>query len=293
MTFNIVFATDKNYIQHLGVAVCSLLENNKDSEFDIYILNNGIDTTQYKKLETIVSRYGNTKLINIEIDDSMFEKLITNCHFTKANYYRLLISYFVKKPKCLYLDADIVVNGKIDGLYCQDINEYYLAAVENPGFERHKELKMNENSKYFNSGVMLINILKWEQENLKENVVKFVFENKEAIKFVDQCGLNAIVNGQWKKIELKYNQQAVIFEKDFEKKYSCFSKEELENARKNPIIIHFTGSSKPWHFFNRHPYKSFYWKYLKLTPFRYYFPEDLKFKNLVNILKKKLKFRIL
>ncbi len=39
---NIVFATDKNYIQHLCAALVSLLENNKDLSIDIYIISSGM-----------------------------------------------------------------------------------------------------------------------------------------------------------------------------------------------------------------------------------------------------------
>ena len=31
------------------------------------------------------------------------------------------------------------------------------------------------------------------------------------------------------------------------------------------VIIHFTGSKKPWHYKSVHPYKSVYFKYLDLT----------------------------
>ena len=114
--YNIVFATDKNYIQHLCVALVSLLKNNKDHSFKIHIINSGIPSITYKKIVAITDGF-QCELINITIDDSVFEKLITNHHFTKANYYRLLIPNFIQAEKVLYLDADIVVNGSIENLY--------------------------------------------------------------------------------------------------------------------------------------------------------------------------------
>ena len=38
---HIVLATDNNYVQHLGVTLMSLLENNKDDSFVIHIFSNG------------------------------------------------------------------------------------------------------------------------------------------------------------------------------------------------------------------------------------------------------------
>jgi lipopolysaccharide biosynthesis glycosyltransferase len=50
-----------------------------------------------------------------------------------------------------------------------------------------------------------------------------------------------------------------------------------------PLIIHFSGSSKPWHYLNEHPYKSEYWKYLQLTDYK-----NIKFEKITpkKILKK-------
>lgn len=74
---------------------------------------------------------------------------------------------------------------------------------------------------------------------------------------------------------LKYNQQSSIFSEGFDEQFDCFSPEELDEARTNPVIIHYTGGSKPWHFRNAHPYKSLYWKYLKMTPWKHAIYSDL------------------
>ena len=281
--FDVVFATDQKYAQHLGVALYSLLRNNKEIEFDVYIINGGIDNKEFNKLEKIALKF-KCKLINIEIDDGALASLVQNHHFTKANYYRLLIPEFIKNDKALYLDADIVINNSIKKLVNINLDGYYVAAVENPGFDRHQDLKMDIDSKYFNSGVMLINVKRWKEKDLQNQVLKFVEKNSTVIKFVDQCGLNAIINGNWKKIPLKFNQQAVIFEvEEFERKFDCYTNTELKEARENPVIIHYTGSSKPWSFQNKHPYKYLYWKYLRMTPYKWTIPEDL---TILNILKR-------
>jgi lipopolysaccharide biosynthesis glycosyltransferase len=274
-----VFATDEGYVQHLAVAMQSLLENNIGLEFNIYLINGGLDKKKYALLSQIIQPY-NALLINIEIDDFQFESLVQNYHFTKANYYRLLIPEYIKVEKILYLDADIVVNGSIEDLYGIDINDVYLGAVENPGFNRHRELKMNLNSAYFNSGVLLINLKYWNENQLQSRVVDFVSNNSDVIEFVDQCGLNAIVDGCWKKIPLKFNQQSVIFDEEYMKVNNCFNDFDLNIGKESPVIIHYTGSSKPWHLRNKHPYKYLYWKYLRRTPFKRYFSNDFTLFNL-------------
>jgi len=265
--YNIVFASDENYLQHLSVGLVSLLYNNSSLEFNIYIINGGIGVASWEKLKDICKDY-NANIIDLCIDDGIFSNLILNHHFTKANYYRLLIPNLIEVDKVLYLDSDLVVHGSIKELYNTNLGDFYLGAVENTGFDRHSQLKMDITSKYFNSGVMLINNFKWRESNLFSNVINFIKENKESIEFVDQCCLNGFINGNWKELPLKYNQQTMIFDKLFPEKFSYFSISEIIEAKNIPIIIHYTGSSKPWQFRNKHPYKNKYWKYLKKSPFK-------------------------
>jgi len=302
--YNIVLPTDQNYIQHLGVTLMSLLKNNSDIDFNIYIVNNGIESTKWKKLEQISNGY-KCKLIDIKISDQEFDYLpiykkatdnmkaidgTCNLKFnnTKGIYYRLLIPNFIQGDKVLYLDSDIIIRGSIKEFYQENIDDYFIGAVENPGFNWHSNLNMNLDSKYFNAGVLLINLPKWREYNLHNKVLKFLELNQAKIRHADQCGLNAIINGNWKRLPPKFNQQTVMFSKNFENNQSYFTSNELKEAKENPIIIHYTEDSKPWHFFNNRPYKKQYWKYLKMTQFYPYIPKDLTIKNLLKFLIKKI-----
>ena len=62
------------------------------------------------------------------------------------------------------------------------------------------------------------------------------------------------------------------------KTYTCA---DIGGAIGKPVIIHFTGTSKPWFYLNRHPYKNVYWQYLKQTPFAGFQPPDRNLKNLI------------
>ncbi len=272
---NIVFATDKNYIQHLCAALVSLLENNKDLSIDIYIISSGMSKKTYRNIKDITDKY-NCKVKHIIVLDEFFASLaITHPYYPKGTYYRLLIPELIDVGKILYLDSDIIVNGSIKELYKQDLNNYYVCAVEDAGFDRHNKLKMNIQSKYFNSGMMLINLALWKTSGLQKKVIDFIENNPQAVLFPDQCGLNSIINGQWKKVPLKYNQPSSIFNPSFEEQFDCFSKAELNEAKKNPVIIHYTSGSKPWHSTNTHPYKYLYWKYLKMTRYKHAIYSDL------------------
>jgi lipopolysaccharide biosynthesis glycosyltransferase len=274
-TINIVFATDRNYIQHLGAALKSLLVNNEDLSLKVYIISSGMSKKDLRNINEIIKGH-KCAVHHITVSDELFVRLATaHPFYPKGTYYRLLIPDLIDEEKILYLDSDIIVNGSIKELYDQDPGDYYACAIEDAGFDRHDKLNMDKSSAYFNSGMILINLRKWKETGLQKKVIDFIENNPDKIWFPDQCGLNSIINGRWKKIHLKYNQPSSIFCDDFENRFDCFSRSELVEARTNPVIIHYTGGSKPWHFKNSHPFKPLYWKYLKMTPYRHAIYSDL------------------
>ena len=161
--------------------------------------------------------------------------------------------------------SDSIIKKDILELFKINFKNNYLLAVKEPCFSEHNRLKMDPKSDYFNSGVMLINLKKWRNENIPRKTLNFVLKNGERIKFVDQCGLNAIIDGKWKKISPEYNQQTIFFKKNLKDEFPKYT--ELERAKKDPRIIHYTGSSKPWRLKNCHPYKYIYWKYYLKSPY--------------------------
>lgn len=273
-TVKVVFGADKSYIAHLAVALCSLFDNNRDLALDVYVLNSDIDPSSWRKIQGIAERYGQN-LIDLKVSERDLEGLVLNWHFTLATYYRVLISKELPIDRVLYLDVDVVVNGSIAELYRTDLGDTFLAAVQEPNFDRHAQLEMSREAKYFNAGMMLINLDKWRSERLTERVIELVKRKPEAMVFSDQCGINSIVNGRWKEVDPKFNLVHSYAGDNISEYTGMFPDNVLANARKHPVIIHFSGGSKPWHFNRKHPYRYLYWKYRRKTPFRRYFSEDL------------------
>lgn len=273
-TSTILFATDSGYVPHLVTALYSLLQNNREMAIRLVIFTGCISSKDQNVLSQIAKEF-NVSVDFFKLNDLFFDGLILNDHFQKSNYYRLFAADLIDEKTCLYLDADIIVTGSIKALLETKLDDYYLAAVENPGFDRHKELGMKPSSKYFNSGVMLLNLVKWRQANVKNKVIALTKEKPEAIHFVDQCGLNGVIDGQWLALESKYNCQSYMLMKDSYKNCS---------VNTEPLIVHFTGSGKPWHMNNKHPYKKLYWSYRNKTPYRSYLPDDFGIRPLIQYL---------
>lgn len=270
----VLFASDEGYAAHLATAIYSLLDNNKMLPIEIVLFTASMPTADINRFESICSKYS-TPLKVVWVDDGWFQGLILNHHFKKATYYRLFAPDLIEKDVCLYLDADVVIDAPIDSLARIDLADSCLAAVVNPGFNRHKELGMKTDSGYFNSGVMLLNLTKWRESSIKDRVIAFVLDNPAAIQFVDQCGLNAVVDGDWLRLDARYNFQTAMLERGRNNDYF---------NNQPPFVIHFTGSDKPWLTCNNHPFKRKYWKYRNMTPYFSLFCDDFGLKAFVRLL---------
>ncbi len=278
---HIAAAVDDNYVQHLGVMLCSLFENN-NHKFHIHLLKTRISQRNLEALHTIIDTYKQA----ITVIDTQFEngqQFFISGHITLESYLKIFLPKYIasETDKVLYLDADIIVNQNIEPLWSSDINTHLLGAVEDVTLDRQKALKNPANYKYFNAGVLLINLKKWREHNIMEKALVFIENHHELILYHDQDALNAVLYDQWLSLHPKYNMQAPLYMEEFETYYG--NPKELEEAKKDPVIIHYSAPLKPWHYLSYHPYTSEYYKYLSLTPWKDFKPAD---KNWVRVVRK-------
>jgi len=284
MLYHLVYAIDARYAQHVCVSLQSLLQHNPDLSFRVHVIHQGLAPLHLHRFAQIAQPYA-CQILARKAPEGILDRLRVNHHFSTANYLRLLIPELVNAERALYLDADVIVNGPIAGVYHTDLADTYLAAVPDYLIETmeptyRQRLGMDESARYFNSGVMLLNLAKWKTEELGQQAIEYTRTHPERILYVDQCSLNAVVNGNWQPMHPAYNLQTCCFDK----RLSLYDLPEVAAARKQPVLIQFSGSSKPWHIRCSHPYKFLYWKHLFATPYRFYRPEDLSFFNVLRSL---------
>jgi lipopolysaccharide biosynthesis glycosyltransferase len=268
----LVFAIKGNYSAHLAVALQSIFDTNQMERFEVYLLAYDVQKNDIDKLKQMFESHESTlKIIDVAIDQ--FKGLPISFHLDLSCYFRLLIPDIISADRAIYLDSDLVVNGSLRSLWEIELGEYFLAAA--PEFSRnmHPELPFNQEFGYFNCGVMLINLKKWRKFQILESVLEFSKTNPKLIRFADQCGLNAVAMDNFLPLKTKFNFQGIFYDDSYVKP-TKISAAEMENSQKKSIIIHFTGTTKPWHWSCKHPDRGLYWKYLRKTPFKRRFPEN-------------------
>lgn len=282
--YTILLTIDQTYLVPATVTLFSLLKNNPEQSFKIYLFCGESDPKWLTPLRKIVEGRG-SEIVVKRASKEIFNNIKINLHFSASNYYRLLAADLIEEDQVLYLDSDTLIIGDIAPLWQVDLKGYPVAAVDDLIFRDFHRLDLQESLGYFNSGVMMLNLKIWRELDLGNKVLAYIFSNPKKIIYADQCGLNGVLNGNWLRLDLKWNLQAALFQKEYKNLILSWNKKfDLEAANQNPLIIHFSGPRKPWQFRSRHPYKRLYWKYLNQTPFARRFSEDFTISNLLRML---------
>lgn len=279
----VLMCINARYAQHAGVCLVSLLENNRNSFFDIVIATTEALAGEEAKLRQTLSSYENHVLNVIRFTIPPTVNLpITKSRYPVDVYVRLWVAEFFPREteKVLYLDADMVVVGDVRGLWNIDLDQWIIAAATIPGSDRYEALGIPEQYGYFNSGVLLINLARWRSEGFRDRLLAYIADNFDKIVDVDQDVLNACLYAR--RFPLPYIWNAIVpFFLDYHP--LGISDQERCAVQQNAQIVHFNSVSKPWHYLCQHPRRAEYWKYLDKTAWRNFVPED---RNTINWIKR-------
>lgn len=271
---HIACCTDENYAFNFTVIAQSVLEHHAKEEVVFHLFHSHLTNPTTEKIKQYVAEKRITVLWHM-LDDAIFASLPQIGYFTIAMYYRLLIPELLQTniSKVLYLDMDVIVQGKLDEFWNIDLSGKGAAVIED-GAPIH--LGEHGPARYFNSGVLLMNLDYWREHSVKEKAIDFMVRHREILRFPDQDALNVVLEKAVTFMPEKWNYHLNL-DKRFLKRAlrGQVSKDEA------PVIIHFNQKVKPWMYHCKHPYSGRYWKLLKRTTFRDY---RMKNKTIATIL---------
>lgn len=297
---NVLFASDDNYAPILAVSLVSFLENNQKDfdEMNVFILNDGINNLNIKKIKDILNEYEcNTSFIktkNIENLNFKISSLERDNFPSLAPYARLFISSLLPDniDEILYLDCDSIIVDSFKQLLDEDISNYYCAGVLDCCNTTIQEmLGFSKEDNYINSGVLYINLKKWREDNVEEKFIEFIKNNQNRFYQHDQGIINEVFKNKIKIVSPKYNLQRYFqyMSYNVSKKFCCiehdyYSKEILDDARKNPVFLHFCAADvfRPWKNPN-HPYAQLYQYYANLANFESVIDYSTNFNNKLSL----------
>ena len=143
--------------------------------------------------------------------------------------------------RVVYLDSDFYALGdEIDSIFELDLRDRALGATYD-FFEwlrpwlRPREFRISglSSSRYFNSGLLLVDCHKWLNDGFSEKCLKVADDFPEAITRADQSVLNIAFIDQWTEISPDWNWQFTT---------KAHAQLNIDQVR----LLHFCGPNKPW-----------------------------------------------
>lgn len=277
---NIVYASNDLYAKHLAVSMYSLFDHNQESEeIHVHLLSVNISSKSQKYLTDIAEQFGRTvHIYPLDNINERFDFEFDTRGFDVSALSRLFIASILSKTvsKVIYLDCDTVVTDSLLPIWQEDLGDCLVGAVIEPTvpLQIKQQIDLAKHDKYFNSGVLVIDLKKWRQENTEETLLRY-YQSKGGNLFAcDQDTINGALKGCIKPLAPRYNfftnykyfryGQLVRMVPE----YKIFSKQEFADAKRYPALLHFLGDERPWKNGNYNPYREYYEKYLSLTPWK-------------------------
>jgi lipopolysaccharide biosynthesis glycosyltransferase len=233
-----------------------------------------------------------------------FSSDVSEKHDCVTTSFRLLLGELLPDlDRVIYLDIDVLVTGNFAELYDIDLRSNIIAAVPDvwinqARIHRHKLSQSSlalqitadeyvrtiigiDDKKYFNAGVLVIDLDKWRKYDIMPRCLSF-YQKNFILLYTDQDALNHVYQDRVLWIGAEWNF--------IPKAYQSYK---LEYDYINPYIVHFAGP-KPWELqvgrskgvLHASKWDGKYWDLACSTPFgegmlaEFYFQLSIQRKNL-------------
>lgn len=272
-----MYTCDNNYVWLMGISTISLFENNKDiDELKVYLLGENISAENKEELRKIGEKY-NRKVDVIDVPKLNIPPSLVSARWPLSAFTRLFSGVILPKnvDRILYLDCDTIIAGDISELENVDFNGNIACGVRDCISGAYKKnIGLDKNSPYFNAGVILFDMDALRKVDINTEIESYMEKYEKLINYADQDILNGMFKGRIGVLNPKYDLMTIDVAHTYEeiqtlrRPTNFYSKEEIEEAKKNPAIIHYTTNMlvvRPWFINTDHPLKDEFKKYMNMS----------------------------
>jgi len=265
MTIHIAFSSDKKYLTCTSVTIASILHFHPH-DINFYILHNSLTEADWLPLRQTIERLGKgCSLMPIDVGDTNWKGFPTTKNFPLAIYFRLnLPSLLTNIDKVIYLDGDILVTDDIQKVWDINLEDFSLAAMCIKCLNNNFQQLVGHYT--FNSGFIVMNLKHIRDTNGITRLLEIANRCKDNFNLPDQEILNLTFRDEKYHLPVRWNLTKGALERQ-DINYKTIPEEELIEAIRNPAVIHFNNSTKPWKKVakNKHPFAPLYLYFAKLA----------------------------
>ncbi|WP_421702288.1 glycosyltransferase family 8 protein [Aliiroseovarius sp.] len=233
----VLMACDAGYYPFATLLASQIAQAFPARNFDICILSHQ-DLPKLPLCDAL-----NLRMLRFDMPED-WQVLATDKKITLAAYQRVVAPRLLAADydRILYLDSDIIYErGDIAALLALDLGGRPVAAVRNNSQIRKPNRYQPEykaaglpHAPYFNSGVMLIDVSAYLEQEIEAKTMDFARTDNEVMRRKhDQSALNLALHDNWAELGPVWN-------------WPSFHRFFFFTHFIDPCLVHFMSSRKPW-----------------------------------------------
>src|SRR5207249_79140 len=191
---------------------------------NLKVLDGGLSRPSTETLSRLVDRVGGpVRLEFVTVHPSVFSKATLGPAQSHMTYCRTLLPHLLDVPRLIYLDCDVLVFRDLSELFDLEFSPgKILAAVPDS-----ETLTLGDDSRtvagamslpalrrYFNVGVMLLNLGELTKQNFTERSLEFLKNWRGHYQFCEQSAINFLLHEQihelpecWNRASWRFDEQ--------------------------------------------------------------------------------------
>jgi lipopolysaccharide biosynthesis glycosyltransferase len=254
---HVALAADRRCVQGCAVSIRSMAENAAgDARLAVHLIANGLTAEQTDLLRrTIADAAPDADVSLYQFDPGAVAHLLRSSLITHTAYALLYLGELLPPSvtRCIYLDCDLAFERDITELWRTDLCGLTMGAVDNGSWQdsglHQRRLGLRE-PRYFNSGVLLIDLGRWRTRDVGQRAVRAAAELGDRLILHDQDALNHALQDDWLAIPAHWNVWTI--------------RPGLRADER--AVFHYMGGPKPWDADYDRPFQEKFLAYLDRTP---------------------------
>ena len=207
--------TQGTFAKFLGTSMASLLANTQEG-VHIHLLHDATlsQDTRAKFVKLVGGYEDMISFYHVTLPPGIYNPMMRSPN-SPAALYRLAMGDILPPTvqKLVYLDADTIIKLDIAELWQENLGGAVIGAIPQslyPTISPHDFplIKLGKISaeKYFNSGILLIDLNRWRHlAGFWEDSLRFLCANAEILRYSDQDILNVWFSGNYHPLPMRYN----------------------------------------------------------------------------------------
>jgi len=227
-------------------SICLTTKRRQDVVF--HLCHTALTSDHAAALDRIPDEFGATLLHYDPEQNAAFGDLVATLRkserFPPIVYARLILDKLLPADidRVIYLDCDVMVCQPIEMLHDIDMGGKPIAAVFDPfhlGLKKGRDIRLKQTpfdtgDRYFNSGVLLIDLKRYAAVDLPAKIHAMAESGVLNNLFFDQDLLNLVFLNNWQPLDWHFN----------------LLDPRPTHEPLQPVIVHYTGHRHPWNIFS-------------------------------------------